>query len=221
MTLLTLRTLVSQWVDDPQNGYFTVPTLNLFLNNAQREVQKLLIQAEDSYYTKLVTTSTIQNQQDYALPDDMLKLTRLEVVASGSGATADRRLLQNITINQQGMIGAQTGIPFCYYWQKSRLSLLPVPDQAYPLNLYYDYLVADMVADVDVPDVPQDFQEYIAVLAAFDCFIKDDRIPANISMKKEYYEKLLKQMAEDRDISGPRMVVMTEPDWGGGYGSLF
>ncbi len=220
MTLLTLRTLVSQWVDDPQNGYFTVPTLNLFLNNAQREVQKLLIQAEDSYYTKLVTTSTIQNQQDYALPDDMLKLTRLEVVASGSGITADRRLLQNITINQQGMVGPQSGLPVCYYWQKSRLSLLPVPDQAYPLNLYYDYLVADMVMDSDVPDVPQDFQEYIAVLAAFDCFIKDDRIPANISMKKDYYEKLLKQMAEDRDISGPRMVVMTE-DWGGGYGSLF
>ncbi len=216
MDLGTLRTLVSQWVDDPQNGYFTVPTLNLFLNNAQREVQKLLIQAEDSYYTKLVTTSTIQNQQDYALPDDLLKITRLEVIAGGSGITADRRLMQNITINQQGQVAGQSGLPYCYYWQKSRLSLLPVPDQAYPLNLYYDYLIVDMVNDMDIPDVPQDFQEYIAVLAAFDCFIKDDRIPANISMKKDYYEKLLKQMAEDRDISGPRMVVMTESDDYGG-----
>ncbi len=219
MDLVTLRTLVSQWVDDPQNGYFTVPTLNLFLNNAQREVQKLLIQAEDSYYTKLVTTFTVQNQQDYALPDDLLKLTRLEVIASGTGITADRRLMTNITINQQGMIGAQSGLPYVYYWQKSRLSLLPVPDNIYVLNLYYDYLVTDMILDGDVPDVPQDFHEYIAVLAAFDCFIKDDRISANITMKKDYYEKLLKQMAEDRDISGPRMVVMTE-DWNGS-GSLF
>ncbi len=219
MDLGTLRTLVSQWVDDPQNGYFTVPTLNLFLNNAQREVQKLLIQAEDSYYTKLVTTVTIQNQQDYALPDDLLKLTRLEVIAGGTGTNVDRRLLTNITINQQGMIGAQTGLPSVYYWQKSRLSLLPIPDQVYTLNLYYDYLITDMTMDTDIPDVPQDFQEYIAVLAAFDCFIKDDRVPANIMLKKEYYEKLLKQMAEDRDISGPRMIVMTE-DWGG-YGGLF
>ncbi len=218
MNLGTLRTLVSQWVDDPQNGYFTVPTLNLFLNNAQREVQKLLIQAEDSYYTKLVTTATIQNQQDYALPDDLLKITRLEVVAGGTGITADRRLMSNITINQQGQVGGQSGLPYCYYWQKSRLSLLPVPDQVYTLNLYYDYLLVDMVADIDVPDVPLDFQEYIAVLAAFDCFIKDDRVPANIQIKKDYYEKLLKQMAENRDISGPRMVVMTESD---DYGGLF
>ncbi len=215
MDLSALRTLVSQWVDDPNNGYFTIPTLDLFLNNAQREVQKLLIQAEDTYYTKLVSTVTVQNQQDYALPDDLLHLTRLEVIASGSGITADRRLMQSITINQQGMIGAQTGLPYAYYWQKSRLSLLPIPDNVYTLNLYYDYLIADMVNPTDIPDVPQDFQEYIAVLAAFDCFIKDDRVPANIQMKKDYYEKLLKQIAQDRDISGPRMVVITE-DYGGG-----
>lgn len=215
MNLGTLRTLVSQWVDDPQNGYFTATTLNLFLNNAQKEVQKLLIQAGDSYYTKLVTTNTVQNQQDYLLPSDLLKVTRLEVIASGSGITADRRLLQKITINQQGMIGAASGLPNVYFWQKSRLSLLPVPDNVYVLNLYYNYLIADMVLDADVPDVPQDFQEFIAVLAAYDCFIKDDRPPQNIVMKKEYYEKILKQIAEERDISGPRMVVMTE-DYDGG-----
>ncbi len=215
MNLTNLQTLVSQWVDDPLNGYFTLPTLTFFLNNAQKEVQKLLIQAGESYYTKKVTTNTVQNQQDYILPDDLLKVTRLEVVASGTGPTADLRLLQKITMNQQGLIGSGVGLPTCYFWQKSRLSLLPVPDNVYVMNLYYDYLLTDMVSGSDIPDVPEDFQEYIAVLAAMDCFIKDDRANQNIAMKKEYYEKLLKQMSEERDISGPRMVVMTE-DYGGG-----
>lgn len=216
MTLLSLRTLVSQWVDDPQNGYFTVATLNIFLNNAQKEVQKLLIQANETYYTKYVTTNTVQNQQDYVIPSDLLNIERLEIVASGTGINADKRFLQKITLNQQSLNGLQAGLPSSYYMKKNRVSLLPVPDNIYVLNLYYDYLLTDMILDADVPDVPEDFHEYIAVLAAFDCFIKDDRIPANIVTKQQYYEKLLKQKAESRDTSGPRMVVQTENYDGGG-----
>lgn len=216
MTLLDLRTLVSQWVDDPQNGYFTVPTVNMFLNNAQKEVQKLLIQANETYYTKVVTTNTVQNQQDYVLPSDLLNIERFEVIASGTGINAQKNLMLKITINQQSGIASNTGLPSSYFMKKNRVSLFPIPDNVYPINLYYDYLITSMVNDNDVPDVPEDFQEFIAVIAAFDCFIKDDRVPANITAKKQYYEMLLKQKAEERDISGPRMVVMTENYDGGG-----
>ncbi len=69
-----------------------------------------------------------------------------------------------------------------------------------------------MSSDSDTPDCPEDYQEYIAVLATYDCFIKDDRPPTNILTKKAYYENLMKQEMQQRSQQGPRMVVTTEDE---------
>jgi hypothetical protein len=84
MNLGELRTLSRYWLDDDEGGYFTDTMMNTFLNQAQREVQKLLLQAGEDYYTICVMTDTVVNQRDYALPSDFVKLMRLERVSLGS-----------------------------------------------------------------------------------------------------------------------------------------
>lgn len=218
MTRSDLRTLVLSWLDDTQGAYFTAAQVNVWLNMAQREVQKLLLQAGENYYMKPVETTTVSSQSDYVLPSDFMVEHRLEIVISGSGPTENRQALTPITTNQQDLISIALGNPTNYYIKKDRVTLSPTPQQSYTLRLYYSPRVTDMASDSDSPDVPEQYMEYVAILAAYDGFIKDDRAPNNLVAKKEKYEQLLKQMAEDRTQDLSRQVVMVNDyDTGGAW----
>lgn len=211
-----IRNLALYFLDDLNGDYFTPVQMNVFINNAQRECAKQLVQAYEMYFLKVANTTTVASQADYVLPSDFNKLNRLELVVSGTATNEDRTKLYSITLNQQDSVSLKLGTPICYYLKKNRITLMPTPDRALTLRLYYSTLPVDMSADTDTPDVPSDFHEYIAVLAALDGFVKDDRAPANLLEKKTAYLTLMKQQAEDRLIDQPRYVVITDE----GFGSL-
>lgn len=219
MTRADLRNLVLSWLDDLQGAYFTAAQVNVWLNLAQREVQKLLLQAGENWYMRPVETLTVSGQSDYVLPSDFVFEHRLEVVLSGTGTNENRQALRVITTNEQDLISIAVGNPSNYYIKKDRVTLSPTPQTSNQiLRLYYSPRVVDMTSDSDSPDVPEQFMEFVAILAAFDGFIKDDRNPGNLVMKKEKYEALLKQMAEDRTQDLSRQVVSTsEYEYGGFY----
>lgn len=178
-----------------------------------------LLQAGQNWYEKRITTSTVVGQQDYVFPSDFMILHRLEIVISGTGTLENRQALTPITINQQDLVSLANGTPSNYYLNKDRFTLHPAPDNAYLMRLYYSYRTQDLANDSDVPDVPEQFMEYLALLACFDGFIKDDRAPENLMAKKAKYENLLTQMKNDRNQDVPRQVVVVN-DYGGG-GSWF
>ncbi len=123
MTRLDLQNLVLQWVDDDAGGYFSASGfVQPALNRALMEVQKQLLQAGENYYIKVPppVTTTVANQADYILPDDFVKLHRLEYVISGQGVNEEISSLQFITLNQQDLIGRSVvGTPVAYNIQKN------------------------------------------------------------------------------------------------------
>jgi hypothetical protein len=217
MTFLDLQNLTAYWLDDLNFGYFTTTQVKVFINNAQRTVQKLLLMAGENFYVKPVQTTMIVDQTDYVLPSDFVWLHRLEVIVSGSGTSEERQPLQPITLNQQDFIPNGRGTPEAYYLKKNRIVVLPAPDSAKTLRLHYSPRVSDMSADADLPDVPEDYHEYIAIVAARDGLIKDRRDMTNIQVKLKDFETVLKQLAEQRKVDVPRQIVTTEM----GFGSMF
>lgn len=209
MTYAALSTLVLSWLDDEQQGYFNPTDVNTWLNLAQREVQKRLLQAGNNWYMKPVETYTVIGQTDYIWPVDFLVEHRLEIVTAGSGVNETRKPLGAITTNQSDGFNLANGQPAAYYIKKDRFTILPAPQQAYLMRLYYSPKVVDMVLTTDSPDVPEQYMEFVALLAAYDGFIKDDRAPTNILTKIQWYEELLKQSAVDRTQDAPRQVVQT------------
>lgn len=207
MTFSELQTLVADYCDDPNFGYFTLTTVKLRLNLALKELQKRLISANKDYYSECVATETVASQKAYALPSDFLQVVRLERVLEGSSNNYPNYKLDPITPNERDNYIDQTGAPIAYYMQKNNLMLVPTPDQVYDIHLEYSYVVADMVNDADVPDAPAIFHEYIAILATRDCLIKDGRPLDPIQVKLKDYEMLLKQIADQRQADSPRMVV--------------
>ncbi len=213
MNLSQLETLVWSWLDDVNGAYFTKPQVDVWINNAQREVQKLLIQTGQNYYVEKMSGVMVINKDTYFLPSDFKKCHKLEIVTSGVvGSTSEvRATMEWCTLMQLESIWQSVGTPILYNIKRNMLTVRPIPDQAYTMYLHQSYKCVDMVNPSDLPDVPEDFTEYIAVIATLDGFLKDQRDPsAFVGAKKEKYELMLKQDANDRNVSKPKSVVVTE-----------
>lgn len=218
MVLSDLRSLCLSWLDDLNAGYFTLPQVDVWLNNAQIEVQKLMLQAGQNFYMQPVQTSLVVNQSDYILPNDFRKLHRLEIVVSGTPPSEDVVPLAPITLNQQDLVPNQTGQPQYYFLVTNRLRLMPTPDTPLPLRLYYSPLVTNMVNATDCPNIPVEYHEFLAVLATIDGLLKDNRDQSGMLTKRAYYENMLKQDATDRLQDAPRSIVQTGESAGFSFG---
>lgn len=206
MNLATLQNMVYSWLDDPNRSYFTLTEVNQWLNNGQREAQKQLLQAGENYYVVKYSGATIANADVYALPADCKEINKLEVVISGTGVNEQRRTLFFRTLVQIDQI-TTTGSPEIYTLRKNSIVLRPIPDQAYTLYLHESYRVIDMALTSDIPDVPEDYHEYVAVLATLDGFLKDQRDPsAFVTAKRDFYVDRMRQDAQKRQVGQPRMV---------------
>lgn len=209
MNFLQLQNLVAYWLDDLQFGYFTQTQVQVWLNNAQREVQKRLIKAGQNYYLKCVQTTMNVNQSDYVLPIDFLKIQRLEVVVSGVIPNESVYPLSPITTMQRDLIQTGSGQPVGYSFTRNRIILQPAPQISQVLRLFYSYLVADMTLSTDLPDVPAQYVELIALLAAQDGFLKDGRGSELLVKKIGEYEKDMDSNATERNQDFPRGIVET------------
>jgi hypothetical protein len=221
MTLADLRTLVLTWLDDPGggSGYFTTPQVDVFINNAARQVQKKLIQSGELWFSKSVQTTTVVNTESYTLPTDFLRLHRAEIIMpGGTYPNQDIRILQVVTPVQRTLLPQGTGTPAAYWINKGYITLVKCPDQAYTLQLLYSYLIADMTTSTESPDIPEQYHEMIAIYATLDGFLKDQRDPNPVfSQKLGMYEEMMKQDSQNRNLDQPRMVVETGIDNGGAY----
>lgn len=204
-----IKQLVWNWLDDPFSGYFTDSDVSRWINNAQYETQKLLLQANENYYVKCVQTIMAINQQDYVLPNDFMKLHRLEVIISGTPPNEALTPLAPITLNQQDLVPGGAGQPQFYFIKKNRLVLWPAPDSELSLRLFYSPRVVEMADDLEIPDVPEHYHEFLAVLATIDGLLKDQRDPSPMLAKREYYQKMLDRDADERNQDAPRAVTET------------
>lgn len=221
MTVGEIKTLIVSWLDDPQMGYFTPANLQVWINLAHRQVQMYLLQAGENYYMKPVETYTVTGQADYVLPSDFMVENRLEWVLSGTGSNENRIPLQQITTNQQDLITINQGQPTAYYIKKDRVTLSPTPDNVYLLRLYYSPMVADLTSDSDVPDIPEQYMEFVGIVAAYNGFVKDDRVPNNIAAKMEQFKSILEKMAATRVQDHSRRIVETNSYEFGAFGGAW
>jgi len=223
MTLQDLRYYAFSLLDDQDGiatgigGYFTNTQLDLWLNLALFEVQKQLIEANENWYIKCATTTSVANQREYALPADFLSSIRLEFVLSGTGVNENVNQLIPITLNQQNMFGKVAGNPKAYVVMKDSFLLFPAPNSANTMELWYNKKIEPMSLAQDVPDVPSQYQEYIAILACYNGFIKDDRVPSVLETKKQQYLDLIKKAAESRQHDFSRSVRCYDDETSGFY----
>lgn len=210
MNLAEMQSLMVDWLDDPNQTYFTPAKSRVWVNNAQKELQKKLLLAGQNYYTIKSSSSMVLNQGDYVLPSDFLELSQFQIVISGSGVSESRVDLRPVTLIELDAFSQTTGCPRVYCIKRNCISVRPYPDQAYVMYLHYSYAAANMTFPNDTPDAPDLYHEYIAILGALNGYVKDGRDMSQLLAKKLWYEELMKQKAQTRNVDAPRRVRMTD-----------
>jgi hypothetical protein len=81
--------------------------------------------------------------------------------------------------------------------------------------MFDSYEVSDMVLDTDIPDVPDQYHELLALLAAEDGFLKDGRSSEILQHKLAVYKADMDADATERNQDQPRSVVETDSYIGG------
>lgn len=215
MTRLQLENLVADWLNDPEKTYYTPTKIQARLNLAQKVTQFLLIDAYQDFYTVCATASTVASQERYLLPSDFMKLRKLEIITQGSGDTATKRKLEPMDLNQTDQVFVGPDQPWHYFLTKNHVHLRPIPQLVQTLEMSYIYRVADIASDSAEPDVPEEYHEFLAVLAVEDNLIKDGADLAALLKKKDYYENKIEVTAANRKPDGARMITTTR----GGFGA--
>lgn len=215
MTRLELQTLVWGWLDDPLGGYFSAAQVQTWLNLGQQKVQKKLIQSGEFWWTIFVQSSTTANIPSYELPTDFLKLHKMEIITSGTYPNEQKVRLNPVTPVQQDFYPNGAGVPGAYWLRKNAIQLMLPPDQAYTMQLLYSYQIPDLTTDTQSPDMPDRYQEGIAIEATLIGLLKDQRSPSDFLMtkQKEFNEDLAKD-AQERNVDEPRYVIETDCEAG-------
>ncbi len=222
MNRAQLRQLVWYWLDDDQpgaeGGYYTETQVNVWLNNALIECQKKLLDCGEYWYLKCATTNLVQNESCYALPSDFLKLNLLQIRVQGTQSPGEVwQTLWSATLSEASAFNFGNGQPCVVTIGKDCLILRQVPDTNYKIKIEYSYKVAPMDDDLNVPDVPLQYHEYIALLAARDGYAKDNSEPSSEFKEKmsDYKEMMTKDQIQ-RNRAQPRRVRRVNGDgWGG------
>jgi hypothetical protein len=209
VTFLDLQNLVALWVDDVNFGRHSQSSIQTYLNNALYEVQRKLIKAHDAYYYTCSYTSLVANQVEYILPDDFLALHDIWLVLSGTAPNEETLPLEYIAPSERHNFITQSTTPTNFWIKQDRVMLVPPPDSALTLEILYSYLVDPMSASSDVPDVPTQFHEYIAIIAAYNCYLRDDKVPALLKEKRMNYEALL-EANEKRIQNRSRYIILVD-----------
>lgn len=219
MNFQDLQNLVYAWVDDPNHTYFLPVQVQAFLNNAQQETNKYLTDLNDSWYRKCAQTFLIQNQSCYLLPSDFEKVNHMEIITGGTYPNQCKSPMVHSTQAEADRVNYGPSTPCTFFLEKGCIIFRPTPDNVYQVRMTYSYRVTDMIFPTDVPDVPREYQEYIAVLATMDCYLKDQRPVDAFTAKREWYENKMRAAANSRMLDKPRSIVVTQDD--GDWGTLF
>ena len=112
-------------------------------------------------------TVFVVDQRLYTAPSPFEALQHIAVIENATAGTDSgqhtqlRRMTKASYETRYNEGQGRTGIPEEYFRHENGFFVWPTPDLAYGMVLYYWTTLADLVADIDVPDMPQVWNEII------------------------------------------------------------
>jgi hypothetical protein len=184
LQLIDLRTEVFACGFDPV--LFGATRVNMYINDGYLNLVRRV-----NYYVDEATSdySTIAGTAMYSLPADFARVRSVR-------RTDIQREMTGVGLRTIDRSVSTSGAPYAYAMDGANAHFYPTPDQAYPIEVRYWKLPAQLVADTDVPTIPADYHSllvYWAVAAAYSA--EDDA--ATGAQWQAKYDKGLAEFSAD------------------------
>lgn len=178
-TLSTIRTDVRNRLDESSARMWSNSELDNWIN----EACKVISRRTETLLTYNASIIVLPNVQKVKLPDDVVRVHRVEFQPANSTQTytVEGRTYQEM---DQYWGTWQTMSPGSYplfyvLWGVAgstdgiTLQLYPIPSQAGKLNLYYYRLPKTMTSDTDTADIPAGWEDLISLYCEYVAMRKD------------------------------------------------
>lgn len=217
-TLANLTTQCRTILDETSEADWQDSQIYSAINYAYLEMYTAVVETYEDYYRTLVTTSTIEDQQEYAIPSDMYKLRRLEVKYDSDGDYAKARAYP---INQTSLpfdttSYSATNIPI-YELTGNYIRLLPIPDETIVggLRMIYIATESELVDTDDEINIPfaDRYAKYIVWGACAMLLSKGQQEETVASKYEDLFQVGLEKMKnelENRYADGAKMIQDTQ-----------
>lgn len=230
MNLQEIRDLARSKADEQTTNFIGDAELNTYINQGQRHIYMKIVQRFENYFITKGTSlnggliTTVQTQQSYNMPTDLLKVVRVEHRRSGSTDDNEWKKLATLNIASDRLDdyfplreGYTPG--FGYFVAGNQINIKPVPTQAYEVRLWYVPNCVNLVLDADIPVVPEMYHELISEYGAMQCLRKSGE--SIWTENKQMFELELQNLIETieiRDQSPEQMVITDDIDFVRYYG---
>lgn len=189
-----------------------------WLNEAYMIAVSKITEVMPDYYNKKVTTSSVANQDEYALPSNFENMVMCSI--SYDGTTYVRALpLNNIgqakTLTQNTEADFNQAQPF-YYISGSRIGFLPgfTSTISNNIKIWYSYVPSELSLDADIPELPIRMQYQLKYWMYANYLDQNDEHAAAERMRQRFdaqMEILANQLAE-RQVDQPKTVEIIGGD---------
>lgn len=199
-------------------------TLFLFLNERNRQFCAALQGVREDFLGERSTTDLIGNQQEYQLPDDCMRLKKVEILYDGTNWMAGKffDINQRPTYGVNGTMGSEvlptdsttitnnysTDWPMVDVLENS-LFLYPIPTATVTggLKLYYFKRPQDMTLTSQSADLPKEYHSYLVESVTLDVEVTKGKLAASVALEKqEELVTLFKRTVAPRNDGEPVVI---------------
>jgi hypothetical protein len=208
MLLSEIRTLVRIYINDPAVERITEASLLAVINQSQAEIQKMIDEADEGYFSACKTYTVVASADAYefTLPTDCKKIMSVERMTSAKPVPAVwvPFAMRHIEPTSDTGVTTSTTAPRVYI-RGQKLGVI-APSDGYTLRMWYLKRVADLVAAGDISEIPVEFHNLIALHCAKLLMLAEER--AFDKWQQEYQSELalLPMCIEIRQRQQPRYV---------------
>lgn len=191
---------------DMENTEFVTDTeLLQWINKGYQRMHNKLNNAYEMYRVTSQDITTVQDQKDYDLAADFLKLVKVMYVNDDEREYPIRRK----DLNTSDWLTWRRGWPLLYSLLGQKIRFYPVPQSGHVMRLYYVPAVPELLI-TDTIDVEQYMDEYIAHYVAVKCKIKEETSAAELMVERDKLERECVETAAPRDFSDAAVIQDVE-----------
>lgn len=161
--------------------------INQWINDAYEQACRVALFSADEGTNDFSTTA---GTSTYSLPADMVTMRSIR------NTDLDQEMVAVDLRDIDRASHTSTGAPFAYAMNAANVQLYPVPDQAYPFEIRYWKLPADLVADGDTPVIPADYHRMLWYWACAEAYWSEDDGATGAQWEQRYNTLLAKFEAD-------------------------
>lgn len=210
-TLLQLRTEARQRADmENDDSFITDTEATRFINQSIKRLYDLLLTNQGGdYYVASNTFSTVGGTDTYALPAGFYRLLGIDVNFGGPRPVP----LKPFMFHERNDYRYNTGWNYYeavrYRILGSNIQFIPIPGGVFSVTLWYIPTFTDLVADGDLFDGFNGWEEWVVVDSAIKMQEKEENVQPELVARLAGLTAQIEALAEGRDHGFPQRVIDT------------